>query len=783
MNSRIPLQNGSEVISLSRGSYVILRLLSDSGGSALTYHAVRRSDGQLVVLKELYPLSFATLLRDKTGRTQPLTSEQQKMMTQRIDAFSAEAAKNHLLQKEFGALVAPDSDAKLAPDYAFSSSDAFEATNGMWYIEICTGQGECLNKKNLSITACIDDILKLCKVVEKLHSLGDGYLHLDLKPDNIFITSSEELKLLDFGSMLPIREPHQEHLSYSSGFSAPELYYEYQTLFQEETRPSTYSDCYSVAAIFYWQLFGDALAEEKMLYTSEINLRLLDRDEFPKLLRGYSYKTLNLALSILRKGLSFYPENRYQTMIELRADLQKLLEECQKDDEDISPVTNANGFIKRIANIDDFLRNLPLKCVDCVVESKKPGNYRGCCLVCELLHAYMAKHLENGFSEIKQKSIPEACITSVETRFLFPGDYRLALFCFRILHKKTEKIGAKWNRDSRHRLFSRIRNLASNFNDESLLAEYPEGTGVKYRGDMHERRMDFDGMVKNIEGYLCYKYGTKFIHEIVLEEDDIDEKLAECAGQLVEALCLQRAQGWEQKAHDILNYVLLHMPTEQHDNSFRDRSVNNMLWFAVETNNSPLFVETLGLLPPNHRLYLDRNKDVGDWICELASSFPKAFIDTYIIDDAYWLYLYLKSLNVLFIDEAKQSTNCLKEILNAILNNGRKIKLFSVHPGELILKHMALLSKSVAGPTKEIITLLEEFSKNEHRKNISIVSLIADAALLSLGDKDGTRLKQLREDIAAGVEQKVFCKEYFEDILTEKVSSEELLAKFRFKHA
>lgn len=783
MNSRIPLQNGSEVISPSRDSYVILRLLSDSGGSALTYHAVRKSDGQLVVLKELYPLSFATLLRDRTGKTQLLTSEQQKMMTQHIDTFSAEAAKNQLLQKEFGALVVPDSNAKLAPDYAFTSSDAFEATNGMWYIEICTGQGECLNNKNLSITTCIDSLLKLCKVVEKLHSLGEGYLHLDLKPDNIFITSSEELKLLDFGSMLPIREPHQEYLSYSPGFSAPERYYEYQTLLTEENRPSTSSDCYSVTAIFYWMLFGVVLAEEKILYTSEIDLRFLKSEEFPEILRGYSYKTIDLALGILRKGLSFYPKNRYQAMTDIRSDLQELLEKCQKDDENISPVTNADGFIKRIANIDDFLRNLPPKCVDCVVKSKKTETFRGCCLVCELMHAYMAKHLENRFSEIKQKSIPEACITSVETRFLFPGDYRLALFCFRILHKKTEKIGAKWNRDSRHRLFSRIRNLASNFNDESLLAEYPEGTGVKYRGDMLERRMDFDGMVKNIEGYLCYEYSTKFIQEIVLEEDDIDEDLAGYAGQLAEALCLQRAQGWEQKAYDILNYVVLHMPSENHDNSFRDRSVNNMLWFAVETNNIPLFVETLGLLPPNHRLYLDRSMDVGDWICEIASSFSKAFIDTYTIDDAYWLYLYLKSLNVLFIDEVKQSTNCLKEILNAILNNGRKIKLFSVHPGELILKHMALLSKSVAGPTKEIITSLEEFSKNEHGKNISIVSLIADASLLSLGDEDGARLTQLRKDIAAGVEQKIFCKEYFEDILTEEVSSEELLAKFRFKHA
>lgn len=104
-------------------------------------------------------------------------------------------------------------------------------------------------------------------------------------------------------------------------------------------------------------------------------------------------------------------------------------------------------------------------------------------------------------------------------------------------------------------------------------------------------------------------------------------------------------------------------------------------------------------------------------------------------------------------------------MLKTILDSEERTKLFSDHPGDLILKHMGLLSQKLELPTNAISTLLERFIAAK-REPLSIITLTADAAFLSIGDKDGIRLKQLRADIAAGVEQKVFCKEYFEDILT-----------------
>ena len=56
----------------------------------------------------------------------------------------------------------------------------------------------------LKTSACIELILQLCAAVEYLHS--QGFVHLDLQPENILVTASGRLKIVDFGRTAPVGE-------------------------------------------------------------------------------------------------------------------------------------------------------------------------------------------------------------------------------------------------------------------------------------------------------------------------------------------------------------------------------------------------------------------------------------------------------------------------------------------------------------------------------------------------------------------------------------------------
>lgn len=81
---------------------------------------------------------------------------------------------------------------------------------------------ECGFLKSVQI---IDFVEQICNILEYLHNHDDrGIIHLDLKPDNIFITQSGNVKLIDFDNAVRIGE-HSEECYGSIGFAAPEQYH------------------------------------------------------------------------------------------------------------------------------------------------------------------------------------------------------------------------------------------------------------------------------------------------------------------------------------------------------------------------------------------------------------------------------------------------------------------------------------------------------------------------------------------------------------------------------
>lgn len=70
----------------------------------------------------------------------------------------------------------------------------------------------------------IDFVEQICNILEYLHNQNNrGIIHLDLKPDNIFITETGKVKLIDFDSAEKVNEQSRECYG-SIGFAAPEQY-------------------------------------------------------------------------------------------------------------------------------------------------------------------------------------------------------------------------------------------------------------------------------------------------------------------------------------------------------------------------------------------------------------------------------------------------------------------------------------------------------------------------------------------------------------------------------
>jgi len=246
---RTPLPNGYNLVlnvGLSTVTITIKETIGE-GGCCIAYKGdLQMSTPIPVVIKECFPYNLA-LKRGEDGHS--IIPDNTEDAEEVINAFERRKSrfKEGVLYSERVSSFSNDNE-----------YFTYGENNNTWYCFSKYQKGKILSEYveerggDLSVSETADLVISLCDSIMKYHNAG--YLYLDVKPDNIFITKDSAgnivAKAIDFDSIIPLKNEYKirnNPCSYSKGWAAPEQMDPGASL-------SYRTDVFSVGAVFYWCL-------------------------------------------------------------------------------------------------------------------------------------------------------------------------------------------------------------------------------------------------------------------------------------------------------------------------------------------------------------------------------------------------------------------------------------------------------------------------------------------------------------------------------------------------
>jgi len=144
-----------------------------------------------------------------------------------------------------------------------------KATDAALIMELFEGTS-CEQRPPSSIDQILDIFIKTADALMAMHS--QGYVHCDLKPNNILVATDGRVKLIDLGQTCPIGSV-KERIQGTPDFIAPEQ------VRREPVTPQT--DVYNLGATFYFMLAGKKLPTLFTIKKSENSFLVADVVESP----------------------------------------------------------------------------------------------------------------------------------------------------------------------------------------------------------------------------------------------------------------------------------------------------------------------------------------------------------------------------------------------------------------------------------------------------------------------------------------------------------------------
>lgn len=218
--------------------YCLERILG-CGGFGITYHAFDLLNQCYCAVKEFLPMGIASRQEDGI-RLHVVTSS-------RLGEFE-HGKKRFLEEAEVLKKLTDIPEVVQITDYFALNNTVYfvmEYVEGVTLKQLMQSySGKLLPKDAMSI------IYHAGEALDKVHKRA-GIFHRDISPDNIMVTKSGRVKLIDFGNAKYIIGKQSQNLSVvlKHGYAPPEQY-------SSTSKQGSYTDVYALAATFYYIVTG-----------------------------------------------------------------------------------------------------------------------------------------------------------------------------------------------------------------------------------------------------------------------------------------------------------------------------------------------------------------------------------------------------------------------------------------------------------------------------------------------------------------------------------------------
>ena len=310
------------------------------GTSSIVYKA--KLNNRNVVLKELYPKNLGIVRGIDNSLIVPKNS------LEIFEQYTEKFVRSFELQTDF------HNDEKVT-NYTSDIENIYKCNNTFYAIMGTMTGNSYDNIYPQNIMSVLKVGRSLATAISYYHQ--KGYLHLDIKPENIFILSGtdELVQLFDFDTVSTKEDILQNRFSYSNGYAAPEVRGSKNGNFQLSDIDEK-ADIFSIGVVIFEKIMGRLpnLSDhrEGKIWNFSSNPYL--KDTIPQLQNGIK--------KIFQKTIARDKENRYSSVTELIKELDKMIElssvKVFLKNQNISPCTAKNIYIPRKNACDTIYERL-----------------------------------------------------------------------------------------------------------------------------------------------------------------------------------------------------------------------------------------------------------------------------------------------------------------------------------------------------------------------------------------------------------------------------------------